>query len=164
MDNREVPKILPCTVWLWFVSGDGSHDTFGPELRPEQAQQDVEMSEVVTMGTTYLVNLVAAVEGKLDDEIRAMILDHVADVADELVSIEESDPKLSNSDMSVNLHEREVRLSVCVDAASLGEAARIGVTALRAAIHAAGGVTPRWGAHSWSVGFGDNALGNLVGV
>lgn len=148
---------------LWFVSGNGSYDAIGPELCEEQAQQDVEMSEVVKMESPYLVTMVAAVDGDLDDASREMILDHVAEVADELVAIEENNPNLAGSDMSVNLHEREIRLSVrVVGIDSLDQAARVARSALRAAIHAAGGSTVGWEAHHWSVAFNDNALGDLV--
>lgn len=102
----------------------------------------------------YKIRLVAQVEADLDDAQRGAILDHVADVTDELMAIEEKHDNLADSDMSVSLRDHEIRLSVdVVDVSDLSEAVKIGMSTLRSAIHAAGGGTPGWELQEWSVAF-----------
>ncbi len=88
-----------------------------------------------------------------DEESVAHLRRHVTDVMDALADHEESDVRLSDADMSVNLTGHEATFSIVVEAASLDEAVAIGQAAPRSAIHEAGGFT-RGGEKHWSVGLG----------
>lgn len=84
----------------------------------------------------------AIVHGSID---RAHVMDtHLDEVMDHLIDTEEGDPRLSTADLSAKLATGEVELSITVEAESPEAATTIGLGAIRAAIHAAGGCTPTW--------------------
>lgn len=83
----------------------------------------------------------------------ALLQDHFAEVMDALSELEDCDSRLSDADMSVHLREHEAIFSVDVEAETIDEAVAIGKSALRSAIHDAGGHTPGWEQH-WSVDLG----------
>lgn len=69
---------------------------------------------------------------------------HLDDITNALVEIEEGDPLLSDADVSATITERLAEFSITVDCADLNDAALRGLSAIRAAIHAANGHTPGW--------------------
>jgi hypothetical protein len=96
----------------------------------------------------FEIKLVADVQ--LPREQREIIQDHFADVADRLFELEETDDRLSNADLSVNLNEGRVEVGITVAADSLADASDIGRATIRSAIHGAGGFTPDWEELRWA--------------
>lgn len=90
-----------------------------------------------------------AVRGRfldLDDgAVSPSVLDeHLQDITDELLSLEEGDEALFDVDVSAKLATGEVEFSIVVEAETPLGAARKGSSAIRCAVHAAGGHTPGW--------------------
>lgn len=136
---------------MWGSSGICTSDTLRSELRQEQAQEGGKVPDLDEM-SSYTINLVAEVRSDLDDDEREFLMDHVADVTDELVACESADDRLANADMSVNLNENTVRLSIDVISTSGAQTAiDVGMAAIRSAIHAAGGMTHGWESFRYSV-------------
>ena len=99
----------------------------------------------------YTVALVADTSNlPSDSELASNLLDHFEAVLDQLAEIEAGDPTLTDSDLSVNLHEGRAELAISVAVDSLEEAVTVGSAAIRAAIHAAGGFTPDWENVNWN--------------
>lgn len=68
--------------------------------------------------------------------------EHTDAVMEELLKLESAE--LSDADIAASLESGEVSVSVVAEAPTFEEAAALGDSAIRAAIHAAGGHTPEW--------------------
>lgn len=69
---------------------------------------------------------------------------HTDHVMDELVALEND--HISDADVSVNLRDRIVEISLVAGAEDFDAAAQLADSCIRSAIHAAGGGTPDWSA------------------
>lgn len=87
----------------------------------------------------------------LSPELTEYLMDHFAAVMDALVELEECDARLSNADMSVCLGEHRATFSIDVEGQSIDASVDVARGAMRTAIHKAGGQTPGWEKHRWSV-------------
>jgi hypothetical protein len=74
----------------------------------------------------------------------ALLEQHFEEVMEQLVGLEEGDERITDSDLSARLATGEVEISVVVEAENTDEAGTIGNSAIRCAVHAAGGHTPGW--------------------
>lgn len=79
-----------------------------------------------------------------DTDEAQLLEEHLDQVVDELMTLEEGDERLSDADLSASLAVGDVELSIVVEAANTDEANQIGAGTIRCAIHAAGGATPGW--------------------
>lgn len=61
-----------------------------------------------------------------------------------LLSIEESDSRVSDSDVACDFDASELSISVCVSGSNLDETFATGNSVIRSAIHEIGGGTPNW--------------------
>jgi hypothetical protein len=102
--------------------------------------------EVMTMFVVALVAEVRVPPEQFESAHVALTL-----VMDHLVEQETADPRLSDADLSVNLHEGRVELGIAVAVGSPADAFAIGKAAIRSAIHGAGGFTPGWDEAKWSL-------------
>lgn len=73
-----------------------------------------------------------------------LLEDHLDEVMNQLVTLEEGDGRITDPDISASLADGDVEISVVVEAENTDEAAKIGNGAIRCAVHAAGGHTPGW--------------------
>lgn len=87
--------------------------------------------------------LPAAVERQVREAAPQIIDAHLDDVMSHLIELEEADPRLSNADLSAKLSTGHTEISIAVEAPA-DEAMAVGMSAIRSAIHAAGGSTPAW--------------------
>lgn len=68
--------------------------------------------------------------------------DHTDAVMDELLKLENEN--ICDSDVSADLEEHTVEISIVASAETFDEAASLADATIRTAIHAAGGSTPKW--------------------
>lgn len=88
-------------------------------------------------------------ESSGDEAAEAEALDlHSDEVMNELLALEADD--LHDSDVSISLVKKEIEISVVAGADDYDEAMLKADSAIRAAIHAAGGHTPEWKALEFS--------------
>ena len=81
----------------------------------------------------------------LESPSEATNLEAVADaVMETLLDLEQVDPLLSDSAIALDLSNKEIEISVSSESASIEDAVRHAMAAIRTAIHAAGGATPEW--------------------
>jgi hypothetical protein len=69
---------------------------------------------------------------------------HTDLVMDELLNLEECDPNLHDADVSATLTDQQVSITIVALGDTFETAHDIAATAIRTAIHAAGGSTPSW--------------------
>jgi hypothetical protein len=86
-----------------------------------------------------------------DPAALAALRDHFTAVMDALADLEAADQRLSNADMSVCLAQHTAMFSVEVEEQSLAAAVDVAQTVMRSAIHGAGGFTPGWEKHRWTI-------------
>lgn len=72
------------------------------------------------------------------------LADHVDQVTEQLVALEGCTPELLDSAIAVEVSSGEVDVEMTLDAVLPEQATTVGISCLRAAIHAAGGGTPDW--------------------
>lgn len=70
--------------------------------------------------------------------------EHFSEVMDHLVDLEEDNPVLHDADLSAQLATGEVQISIVVDNDVFEDAAKLGISTIRCAVHSAGGYTPGW--------------------
>ena len=93
----------------------------------------------------YLVEVTGTLSGESQEEHLDGVMEALIDMIDDRVF----DPSIS-FDRSVS----RTTIEVTVNAANIDDAAGIGTSAVRTAIHAAGGATPDWPQHTestWSM-------------
>lgn len=73
-----------------------------------------------------------------------LLEDHLDEVMNQLVALEEGDGRVADADISARLLDGDVEISVVVQAGNTTEANEIGMGVIRCAVHAAGGHTPGW--------------------
>lgn len=75
-------------------------------------------------------------EGTLEGEIDS--------VMDQLLLLEQADPRLSDAALALDLAQHHVEISLAIEAETVDEGVQQAMGAIRTAIHAAGGRTPEW--------------------
>lgn len=91
----------------------------------------------------HVVRLLAETD-QLDERAATEVLAHIDDVIDALEDIEDGDGRIIQCDISVSLHNHQIQIDVEVAADDRLEATSIAISAIRTAIHVAGGATPGW--------------------
>lgn len=84
----------------------------------------------------YTMNFIVDGSADLDAETDAL--------ADALFELESADENLFDAELSGNIFERQVTLSIGAKAGSFDAATSLANSVLRAAIHKVGGFTPTW--------------------
>jgi len=74
----------------------------------------------------------------------AELLEQIDRVTEEYAKLEVGDDRLVDVAFGANAKDMELEIELTVDAADPGDAAQLGWTTVRTAIHAAGGCTPNW--------------------
>jgi hypothetical protein len=77
--------------------------------------------------------------GEVLDDPAASIEQHLDAVMDQLLELD-----LVDADISARLELGEVEITILVEAPSPEDAAKLGLSDIRTAVHAAGGSTPNW--------------------
>lgn len=72
------------------------------------------------------------------------LVQHVGEVMDELLSLEDAGSPIGDAALSLDTAERTVLVELAATGPTYPDAAASGLSAIRAAIHAAGGHTPEW--------------------
>ncbi len=72
------------------------------------------------------------------------IADHVDDVMRELIALEDVNNALSDSAVGLDVGSMTVTIGIAASSETFDEATSQATSAIRAAIHAAGGATPNW--------------------
>lgn len=73
-----------------------------------------------------------------------VLVKHVGEVMAELISLEEAGSQISDAALSLDTAERTVLVELTATGPTYPDAAAVGLSAIRAAIHAAGGHTGSW--------------------
>lgn len=92
----------------------------------------------------HVVRLMAEATTDVDDQLAGEVLAHLSDVIDALEEIEETDAAILQCDLHADLGSGRIEIDVAVDAEDGLAASVLGLSGIRAAIHAAGGSTPGW--------------------
>lgn len=82
------------------------------------------------------------------DADHASLAAHADEVMNQLLALEASDPAITDSAIGLDSNSMTAVISVAVEAVSLEQAVGVARSAIRTAIHAAGGATPDWDAPS----------------
>jgi len=78
---------------------------------------------------------------------------HIDDVIENLLELEAADARLSDSDIEAVLTEGLLTINVLATDTTLDAASTLANSAIRSAIHAAGGATPEWDAMATDADF-----------